>query len=179
MFNRATFLSAATTLLEDVIPEANVSILGIGPIPIRELTAAQRLEAIEAAKMYDAEGDEVTLPDGTAKIDAVKYWASLITMSVLDPSTCFDGDGTFQEGKGTLLLTPDDIFELAERGKEVVQPLAQRILNLSWMTRDAMFRLNPQTDDRESTAGAGDGAAGTGASPQGMDTGDDGISMGA
>lgn len=135
--------------------------LGLGDIAIRELTAAQRLEAVEAAKVFDADGEEVTLTDGTAKLDAAKYWACIITMSVLDPASCYDGE-TFTEGAGRLLLTPDDIFELAERGKEVVQPLAQRILNLSWMTKDAMFRLRPTADDREPAPGTGAEPLGSG-----------------
>jgi hypothetical protein len=53
-------------------------------------------------------------------------------------------------------LTPDDIFDLSERGKEVLRPLAERIMSLSWMTKDAMFRFNPKTDDRQSAAGEGD-----------------------
>lgn len=177
-FNRQSFLSAATTILEDVIPADRVSILGLGDIPIRELTAAQRLEAVEVAKLYDADGEEVTLPDGTTKIDLARYWATIITMSLLDPATCYEGDA-FTEGTGALLLTPDDIFDLAERGKEVLQPLAQRILNLSWMTRDAMFRFNPQTDDRQPAADASAGPSDEGVDPQGVDVGDDGTLLGA
>jgi hypothetical protein len=176
-FTRASFLLAATTLMEDVIPAVNISVLGLGDVPIRELTAAQRLEAIEVAKVFDADGEEVALPDGTTKIDATKYWASLITMSLLDPNTCYEGE-TFQEGRGQLLLTPDDIFDLAERGKEVLQPLAQRILNLSWMTKPALFRSGGETDNSESAQGAGDGAADTGDEPEGMEPGDDGAVLG-
>lgn len=161
-FDRASFLSAATKLQEDVIPEERVTSLGIGDIPIRELTAAQRLEAVEVAKVYDSEGEEVTLPDGTTKIDSVKYWAAIVQMSVLDPNTCYQ-DGAFQEGAGALLLSPDDIFTLAEQGKEVLRPLAERIMSLSWMTKDAMFRFSTEVDDRQPPAGEGNVPDGGGA----------------
>lgn len=177
-FDRAAFLSATTTLLEDVIPGSRPGIgrlLGLGDIPIRELTAAQRLEAVEVAKIFDAEGEEVTLPDGTAKLDTTKYWAALIQMSVLDPNTCYDGD-TFKEGQGSLLLEPDDILTLSEQGKEALQALAQQVMNLSWLTRNDLFRSNPQTDDRQPPAGAG--ADTTGTDTEGMEPGNDGAGVG-
>lgn len=173
-FDRAAFLSAATTLLEDVVPGGA---LGLEHVPIRELTAAQRLEAVEVAKAYDAEGEEITLPDGSTRLDMAKYWAAIVQMSVLDPATCYDGD-TFLEGKGRTLLTPDDIFTLAEQGKEGVQDLAQYILRLSWMTRDAMFRHRPQVDDSQSTQGDGDSAPNGGTPPEGVDVSHDGTVLG-
>lgn len=177
-FTRASFLSAATTLLEDVIPEKNCKPFGLGDIPIRELTAAQRLEAVEVAKVYDADGEEITLTDGTTKIDSARYWAAIITMSVLDPSTCYDEQGAFVEGVGSLLLTPDDIFDLSERGKEVLQALAQRIMSLSWLTRADMFRFSKTPDDPKPPEGAEPGAADTGAIPQGMEPSNDGAVLG-
>ena len=171
-FDRQAFLSAATTLLEDVVPSGP---LGLGDIPIRELTAAQRLEAVEVAKLYDAEGEEITLPDGTVKIDSARYWASLVQMSVLDPATCYEGE-TFVEGRGSLLLTPDDILDLAEQGKEALRNLAQHTMNLSWLTREHLFRSRAVAHDSEPTADASVGDAGTDA--QGVDAGDDGTVLG-
>ncbi len=175
-FTKAQFLSAATTLLEDVVPSGP---LGLGDVPIRELTAAQRLEAVEAAKLFDADGEEITLPDGTAKLDTARYWAALIVGSVLDPDSCYPEGDVFVEGRGVLLLTPDDIFELAERGKEVLRVLAQHIQNLSWLTREDMFRLRPTTDDSEPTPRSDDGDLASGVEPQGMDAGNDGAVLGA
>lgn len=178
-FDRASFLTAATTLLEDIIPAERVTSLGLGDIPIRELTAAQRLEAVEVAKVYDADGEEITLPDGTIKLDNTRYWASIVQMSVLDPATCYTPEGVFQEGQGALLLTPDDIFTLAEQGKEALQPLAQRIMNLSWMTKADMFRFSEKADDRQPPAGKIAIPNDEGTEPEGMGAGDDGAVLGA
>ena len=173
-FDRKAFLSAATTLLEDVVPSG---LLGLGDVPIRELTAAQRLEAVEVAKVYDADGEEITLPDGTTKLDTAKYWAALIQMSVLDPATCYDGD-TFVEGRGSLLLEPDDILELAERGREVLRVLAQHIMNTSWLTRADLFRGNHEAHDRQPAENQDDGPRDQGDEPQGVGAGDDGTRVG-
>jgi hypothetical protein len=149
-FNRAAFLSAATELQEDIVPSGP---LGLGDIPIRELTAAQRLEAVEVAKVIGADGSEVALPDGSAKLDTAMYWAALIQMSVLDPGSCeWDGD-TFVKG-GAQLLTPEDIPDLAARGKEVLSVLAQRVINLSWLGRGDLFRSRQTADGEQPAAGA-------------------------
>jgi hypothetical protein len=174
-FDRQRFLSAATELLEDIVPSGT---LGLGDVPIRELTAAQNLEAIEVAKLLDGEGNEITLPDGTAKIDNALYWAALVQMSVLDPATCYDGE-TFVPGKGTLLLSPEDIPALAGQGKEGLQRLVTHIRNLSWLTQDHLFRSRTQAHDRQSPTGAGAPTAGAGTPGEGAGDGGDGAAVGA
>lgn len=176
-FDRAVFLSAAASLLEDVIPAERISTLGLGDVPIRELTAAQRLEAVEVAKIFNADGEEETLPDGTTKLNTAIYWAAVVQMSVLDPATCFEGD-VFQEGQGSLLLSPDDIFTLAEQGKEVLQSLAQYILQLSWMTKPALFRFSKKTDDQQPPTDEGAFPGDTGTDAQGMESSNDGAVLG-
>jgi hypothetical protein len=173
-FDRTRFLSAATELLEDVVPSGP---LGLGDIPIRELTAAQRLEAVEVAKVIGADGEIVTLPDGSAKLDTAMYWAALIQMSVLDPNTCTWNGDTFVQG-GALLLTPADIPELASKGREALQVLAQHIQNLSWLQKVHLFRSSKALDRGEPATGANASEPGNASKRKRGKNGNDGTPVG-
>lgn len=160
-FNRDTFLHAITERAEVV---ARSKLLGFS-VPIRELTVAQRLAAVDAAKVYDSAGAPIPEGDGV-KTDPSLYWAAIVVQGVLDPATALDAAGNILPLAGTPLLTPLDIPTLAEEGREALQQLAQEIINLSWLTKDAIFLLYPKIDTSKPDTGAraGDG---------GRDVGDD------
>jgi hypothetical protein len=162
-FDRAAFLSAATELLETMAPSGA---LGLGLVPIRELTAKQRLDAVELAKMRDGEGNVIEDAEGNAQIDNAMYTAALIQMSVLDPATCeWDGEQPVP-GTGSLLLKPADVVVLASKGRESLQPLARQITTLSGISKEFLFRLREELDgkqrDAEASAGVDRRAADSG-----------------
>jgi hypothetical protein len=152
--DRAAFLSAATDLLETMAPSGA---LGLGLVPIRELTAKQRLDAVELAKIRDGDGNVIEDAEGNAQIDNAMYTAALIQMSVLDPATCqWDGEQPIP-GTGTLLLKPADVVTLATKGRESLQPLARQITVLSGISKEFLFRLREELDSQQRDADAGDG----------------------
>lgn len=169
-FDRAAFLNAATDLLETMAPSGA---LGLGLVPIRELTAKQRLDAVELAKQRDGEGNVIEDEEGNAQIDNAMYTAALIQMSVLDPATCeWDGEQPVP-GTGSLLLKPADVVTLATKGRESLQPLARQITVLSGISKEFLFRLREKLDgeqrDAETGAGADRGPADSGGTTDGGD----------
>lgn len=174
-FDRAAFLSAATELLETMAPSGA---LGLGLVPIRELTAKQRLDAVELAKMRDGEGNVIEDAEGNAQIDNAMYTAALIQMSVLDPATCeWDGEQPVP-GTGSLLLKPADVVTLATKGRESLQPLARQITVLSGISKEFLFRLREKLDGEQRDAETGAGADRLAADSGGATDGSDGAAMG-
>lgn len=143
---RAAFLAAATKLHElDVASGA----LGLGTVWIRELTARQRLDALDASKVRDSAGEAILTPDGAAQYDDALYRAYLIQAALLD-----------KQG-GQPILTLEDVPTLAERGRECLRGLSTEILNLSWLDEVSLFRGDRSADDRQrdtdASAGEPDG----------------------
>lgn len=139
---RAAFLKAATRLHE---LEVESGPLGLGKVWVRELTARQRLDALEASKQRDAAGNAITTVDGSMQYDDALYRAYLIQAALIE-----------KQG-GKLVLTLDDVPTLADQGRECLRGLSTEITNLSWLSQDALFRGDRQTDDRQRDTEAGDG----------------------
>lgn len=130
MISREQFLGASTKLIEAL---ADSEELGLGTVPIRELTGRQRLEALEVARKRDEQGNPLS------ELDDALFRASVIVYGVLDAPG------------GKPLLEEADILTLAEQGRQVLQPLATKILNLSWVPQVHLSRSDLPTDTGKPT----------------------------
>jgi hypothetical protein len=146
--DRSTFMQAATRLHE---LEVDSGPLGLGAVWIRELTARQRVDALEGAYLRDSDGAVLTTDMGYTRYDDTLYRAFLLQASVID------GAG------GAAILTLEDVPELAARGRECLRGLSDQVLNLSWLSKEDLFRSRSTPDDRERDAQEGHAASGDGA----------------
>lgn len=150
--DRQTFMAAATRLHE---LEVESKALGLGKVWIRELTARQRVDALEGAYLRGDDGAVLTTDLGYSRYDDALYRAFLLQASLLS------------EENGTPILTLEDVPELAGRGRECLRALSEEVLNLSWLSKEDLFRIRQEADDRERDAEKGVGAAGDGAEREG------------
>jgi hypothetical protein len=150
--DRSTFMAAATRLHEF---EVDSGALGIGNVWIRELTARQRLDALEGAYLRDTDGAVLTTSEGYNRYDDTLYRAFLLQSALID------GPG------GALILTLEDVPEIAQKGRECLQRITTDILNLSWLTKEDLFRRHTEADDRQRDTGKGAGADAGGAEREG------------
>lgn len=135
--DRQTFLQAATHLHE---LEADSGALGLGKVWIRELTARQRVDALEGAYLRGDDGQVMTTDQGFPRYDDALYRAFLLQASLLD------------KAEGTQILTLEDVPTLAEKGRDCLRNLTTEILNLSWLSKEDLFRSREEIDDRERAA---------------------------
>lgn len=121
--SRAALLSALTTLEEQDIHEP---LLG-GPLRIRELTAAERQQAQQAAWAA-----------GTAdNPDNAIYRALIVRYGVIDPAT------------KDALLSAEDVASLAHGREEAVKRVAVAILSLSEALPGSLKSGDPAADQGE------------------------------
>jgi hypothetical protein len=146
--DRATFMAAATRLHE---LEVESGALGLGHVWIRELTARQRVDALEGAYLRDTAGQILTTDQGYNRYDDALYRAFILQASLIS------GAG------GDLVLTIEDVSDLASKGRECLRGVTDQVLSLSWLTKEQLFRGDPQADDRQQDPSAGAGAPGDGA----------------
>ena len=145
--DRATFMQAAVSLHE---LEVESGPLGLGKVWIRELTARQRVDALEGAYLRDAEGAVLATDQGFNRYDDALYRAFLLQAALLDTAG------------GDPILSLEDVAELAERGRDCLRTLSQEVLNLSWLSKEDLFRSRQETDNRQRDPQAGDPALGDG-----------------
>ncbi len=130
---RQAFLAAATHLHEST---ADGSVFGLASIPIRELTARARLDILEAVKQRDGAGNVLEI-DGIAQIDNALWQAMVIQAGVIDAPG------------GDLILTLDDVPELAEKGRDSLRLLAGDIAKLSYLSEADLKSSRTAPDDEQ------------------------------
>lgn len=141
MLSREQFIAAATHLHE---LEVDSGPLGLGKVWIRELTARQRVDALEGAYLRDAGGAVLTTAEGFSRYDDALYKAFILQASLIT------GAG------GDLVLSLGDVPDLATRGRECLTRLTNEVLNLSWLSKEDLFPRHPEADDRQPDAPHGD-----------------------
>jgi hypothetical protein len=146
--DRQTFMAAALALHE---LEVDSGPLGLGMVWIRELTARQRVDALEGAYLRGDDGAILTTDQGYNRYDDTLYRAFLLQSSVLA------GEG------GQPILTLEDVPDLAARGRECLRGLSDQVLTLSWLSKEDLFRSrqapdHSERDPHESAGTVGDGA---------------------
>jgi hypothetical protein len=145
--DRQQFLQAATRLHEY---EVDSGPLDLGKVWIRELTAKQRIEAQEAARLRDSAGNVLTDDLGRPRTDEAIYRAFLIQSGVIS------GPG------GEHVLTIEDVPTLTDQGRDCLAKLAQDIMSLSWLGASDLFRGGEPADSGQPGT---EGSEGTGDSP--------------